>query len=54
MDQQFIIVAGNISEGFEFIGPFECFDDADQETQEMKVPTWIATLESPLTSPTVS
>jgi len=56
MNEKTIIVAGNMSDGFTFIGPFNSFDDAvmhDENIlqkgpiQEGLWPTWIATLEAP-------
>jgi hypothetical protein len=41
----FIIIAGNISEGFRFIGPFLSFDDADEYSRKVNDTFWIATLE---------
>ena len=45
--EMFIIVAGNISEGFRFIGPFASFDDADEYSREVEDTYWIASVEQP-------
>lgn len=46
MNKQTIIVAGNLSDGFTFIGPFEDFDEADiWARQNLDIENWIATLE---------
>jgi hypothetical protein len=43
-EEKFIIVVGNIADGFNFVGPFDCFEDADEHAQNFKEITWIATL----------
>ena len=42
-----VIVYGNLSDGFTFVGPFDSFDDADEYTQGTSTGFWIATLEQP-------
>lgn len=42
----YIIVYGNLSDGFTFYGPYESFDDADEASRDLKEhPSWIAKLE---------
>ena len=43
---QYIIVAGNLSDGFTFFGPYPTADDAAQASEEFRDMTWIATLET--------
>lgn len=42
---QYIIVAGNLSDGFTFLGPFLTFDAAAIAAEGMPEMTWIATLD---------
>jgi hypothetical protein len=43
--ESWIIVYGNLSDGFAFYGPYDSFDDADEESRYLDVhPTWIATM----------
>jgi hypothetical protein len=45
---QCIIVAGNLSDGFRFVGPFPSFDEAaEYADQFIDDTTWIATIEGP-------
>lgn len=45
----FIVILGNLCDGFRHFGPFDSFDEACQWTEESRLdePSWIATLESP-------
>ena len=45
VNYQYIVVIGNICDGFQFVGPFPTFDDADEASRQYDKPTWIATLE---------
>lgn len=41
----YIIVYGNLGDGFQFFGPYDSFDDADEASRYLDVhPTWIATM----------
>lgn len=46
-EYQYIVVAGNINEGFSFIGPFMSFDEASDYADTMNVPTWISEITTP-------
>jgi len=39
-----IVVMGNLSDGFSFVGPFVDFDDATQWCENAKDNTWVASL----------
>lgn len=41
-----IIIAGNVSDGLTFFGPFYTFDEADEfaQTKLVSIDTWIAPL----------
>jgi hypothetical protein len=46
-DEPHILVLGNLNDGFEFIGPFDSFDDAaDADIDENRL-SWVATLTTP-------
>ena len=50
MSDKHIIVSGNLSDGFLFIGPFDNFDDAFFYEQAGHAPNsdvWISTLHAP-------
>ena len=47
MNKLAIVVRGNLSDGFTFVGPFDSFDDAAFSMEGNDGETWIATLESP-------
>lgn len=47
MSDQAIIVAGNLSDGFRFIGPYEDWDEAAEASERLDTQSWIATLERP-------
>ena len=44
-----ILVVGNLSDGFRFIGSFASFDDAAGYSEWIGADTWVATLETPET-----
>jgi hypothetical protein len=45
---QCIIVAGNLSDGFRFVGPFPSFDEAAEYAERwIDDTTWIASLDAP-------
>ena len=48
MDDKYVLVRGNLSDGFQFEGPFDDFDAADED---MRIwhdgDSWIATLYAP-------
>jgi len=44
-ETSYIIVYGNLNDGFTFYGPYKSFDDADEASRYLDVhPTWIATV----------
>lgn len=45
MDKPCILVVGNLTEGYRFIGPFPNFDAAAQFSESVDNDTWVATLE---------
>lgn len=48
METQCVIVVGNLSEGFKFVGPFQSFDEAAEYAERfLDCETWIATLDYP-------
>jgi hypothetical protein len=47
MPNKYLLVVGNLSEGFRFEGPFETFDDADFDSYRHDEVSWVATLHSP-------
>ncbi len=40
-----ILVIGNLSDGFKFVGPFETFEDACAYSERVDTDSWVATLE---------
>jgi|LakMenEpi03Aug12_release.lakeMendotaPanAssembly.Ray.scaffolds.fasta_scaffold3752880_1 hypothetical protein len=42
-----ILVVGNLSEGFRFVGPFDDFDAAALYAEGVDAETWVASLEEP-------
>ena len=44
----FVLVVGNLSEGFRFVGPFSSFDEACVYADQIGSENWVATLEKPL------
>lgn len=40
-----ILVIGNLSDGFRFVGPFDEFDEAVQFSEGVDTDNWVATLE---------
>jgi len=47
MEQPCILVVGNPSEGYRYLGPFADFDAAAQFSESVDSDTWVATLEIP-------
>lgn len=48
MDTTCIIVAGNLADGFRFVGPFPSFDEAAEYAERfIDDNTWISTLDAP-------
>lgn len=48
IEDQYIVMAGNISEGYESYGPFVSFDEASEWADvNVEGNSWIATLHSP-------
>lgn len=41
----FVVVLGNLTDGFRFVGPFASFDEADEWANGVRETAWIATLE---------
>ena len=44
MDEKYIAMIGNLSDGFECFGPFESFDAASLFADKSEHISWIATL----------
>jgi len=42
-----IVVIGNLSEGYRFVGPFDDFDSAAEYSDGMGADAWVARLEKP-------
>jgi hypothetical protein len=42
-----ILVVGNPSDGFRFVGPFDDFEAAVQFSEGVDADTWVASLEEP-------
>lgn len=42
-----VLVVGNLSDGFRFIGPFEDFQAAAEFSEGVDADNWVATLEGP-------
>lgn len=42
-----ILVIGNLSDGFRFVGPFTSFEEAVEYSQRVDTDNWVATLEKP-------
>jgi len=51
MDKKFVIIAGNFSDGFNIIGPFESFDAAADSFEGKWSETWIVELHAPENPP---
>jgi hypothetical protein len=47
MEKPCVLVVGNLTEGYRFIGPFEDFDAAVQFSEGVDCDNWVATLEVP-------
>jgi len=47
MDKPSVLVVGNLTEGYRFIGPFKDFDAAVQFSGGVDCDHWVATLEIP-------
>jgi hypothetical protein len=49
-DIQYVLIYGNLSDGFEFLGPFKSFDQASDYALDRIEPveTWITPLYRPL------
>lgn len=48
MTDKYIVVVGNISDGFKFYGPYESFDAASESPPGAEPFSWIAPLENNL------
>jgi len=51
MPEKYIIVTGNLSDGFDFVGPFDSFEDATiycEENGGEWYGDWVASLEAPI------
>jgi hypothetical protein len=46
-DGPFVVVTGQIADGFEFTGPFAGYDDAAEWAGQLAEAWWIETLHSP-------
>ena len=42
-----ILVIGNLSDGFRFVGPFTSFGEAAEYAERVDTDNWVATLEKP-------
>jgi hypothetical protein len=47
----YIVISGNPSDGFEYYGPFETFDDAAASIEHMHPNSWVAEMLYPLKKP---
>jgi hypothetical protein len=47
MEVGYIIVLGNINEGFSFIGPFSSFEEASENADKINNLTWISEISLP-------
>lgn len=47
MTNKFIVVIGNLCDGFKFYGPFGSFDDAAESPQGREPDSWVASLGVP-------
>jgi hypothetical protein len=47
MPEPCILVVGNLSDGFRFIGPFSSFQEAVEYAERVDTDNWVATLEVP-------
>lgn len=47
MDKKCVLVIGNLSDGFRFLGPFADFDAAAQFSETLDADSWVATLDTP-------
>lgn len=46
-NEKYIVVKGNLNDGFRFIGPFDSFEQADEYTTNDSADIWISQLEQP-------
>lgn len=46
-DLKYILVKGNLSDGFTFIGPFDSFDEAAFCQDAVRGYSWVASLHEP-------
>jgi hypothetical protein len=46
-EKQFLVISGNLNEGFQFFGPFASFEEADEYTRSFNENTWISELIKP-------
>lgn len=49
MDETCVAVIGNLSDGFNVVGPFDSFDDAEEWCDKFATgqPSWVMPLKSP-------
>ena len=47
MKEKCILVIGNLSDGFQFVGPFDSFQEASEYSEGVDEMNWVATLEKP-------
>lgn len=41
-----ILIIGNLSDGFRFVGPFQSFEEAAEFAEGVDADNWVATLET--------
>lgn len=41
MDNKWVIVAGNLNDGYKLYGPYETFKEAEKASNEINEPSWI-------------
>jgi hypothetical protein len=51
-DEPSILVLGNLSDGYTFVGPFDSFDEAAEADKNYSQMSWVATLTTPETPST--
>lgn len=51
--KSYVVITGNFSEGFEFHGPFDSFDEAAESIPGSTFGSWISVMWPPLLSPEI-
>ena len=47
MKEKCVVVIGNLCDGFQFVGPFDSFQEASEYSERVDTDTWVATLYKP-------